>query len=104
MTPFSSVAILEKLALFRIAFCKAPVLSKVSWRRTSAILAAMPARGSRTAGSRVSSDMADQAQGTKPPASPGRRGSGGGIRRPDHPREETRHLRADREGDLGRHG
>src|SRR5947207_15375643 len=35
MTPFSSVAMLEKLALLRIAFCKAPVLSKASWRRTS---------------------------------------------------------------------
>jgi hypothetical protein len=35
MTPFSSVAMLEKLALFRIASCKAPVLSKTSWRRTS---------------------------------------------------------------------
>src|SRR6187402_2497962 len=35
MTPFSSVAMLEKFALLRIAFCNAPVLSKVCWRRTS---------------------------------------------------------------------
>src|SRR5438045_101614 len=35
MTPFSSVAMLEKLALFRIAFCKAPVLSNAAWRWTS---------------------------------------------------------------------
>src|SRR5450830_254900 len=35
MTPFSSVAMLEKLALLRIAFCSAPVLSRASFRRTS---------------------------------------------------------------------
>ena len=38
MTPFASVAMLEKLALLRIAFCKAPVLSKASWRRISVML------------------------------------------------------------------
>src|SRR4051794_836922 len=37
MMPFSSVAMIEKLALVRIAFCKAPVLSSVSWRRNSLI-------------------------------------------------------------------
>ena len=30
MTPFASVAILEKLALLKIAFCKAPALSSAS--------------------------------------------------------------------------
>src|SRR5688572_25159376 len=35
MTPFSSVAMLEKLALLRIAFCSAPVLSSAASRRTS---------------------------------------------------------------------
>src|SRR5882672_7850437 len=30
MTPFSLVAMLEKLALLRIAFCRAPVLSRIS--------------------------------------------------------------------------
>gem|GEM_PF-103228 len=35
ITPFASVAMLEKLALLKIASCKAPVLSSVSWRRTS---------------------------------------------------------------------
>src|ERR1700722_6156568 len=35
MTPFASVAILEKLALLKIAFCKAPVLSSASWRLPS---------------------------------------------------------------------
>src|ERR1039457_6845529 len=38
MTPFSSVAILEKLALLKIAFCKAPVFSRASSRRTSATI------------------------------------------------------------------
>src|SRR5688572_8111249 len=36
MTPLSSVAMLEKLALLRIAFCSAPVLRSASCRRTSA--------------------------------------------------------------------
>src|SRR4030066_893628 len=45
ITPFSSVAMLEKLALLRIAFCSAPVLSKAFWRRTSAARPlALPAR------------------------------------------------------------
>src|SRR4051812_23654754 len=35
MTPFSSVAMLEKLALLKIAFCKAPALRRASSRRTS---------------------------------------------------------------------
>jgi len=38
MTPFSSVAMLEKLALFKIAFCSAPVLSRAASRRTSEML------------------------------------------------------------------
>src|SRR5450631_2909446 len=37
MMPFSSVAIIEKLALLKIAFCRAPVFSRASWRRTSVI-------------------------------------------------------------------
>jgi hypothetical protein len=32
MTPFSSVAMLEKLALLRIAFCKAPAFNRTSLR------------------------------------------------------------------------
>src|SRR5260221_439790 len=47
MTPFSSVAMIEKLALLRIAFCRAPVLSSASCRRTSAITFAVPASPSR---------------------------------------------------------
>src|SRR4030095_12186446 len=43
MTPLSSVAILEKLALLRIAFCKAPVFSKTSLRRTSVMTSTVPA-------------------------------------------------------------
>src|SRR5687768_3263663 len=35
MTPFSSVAMLEKFALLKIASCNAPVFSSASWRRTS---------------------------------------------------------------------
>src|SRR3954447_4150095 len=35
MTPFSSVAMLEKFALLKIAFCKAPAFSRTSSRRTS---------------------------------------------------------------------
>jgi hypothetical protein len=43
MTPFASVAMLEKLALLKIALCRAPVLGKDSWRRTSVMLLAVPA-------------------------------------------------------------
>jgi hypothetical protein len=42
MIPFSSVAIIEKLALVRIAFCKAPVFSNASWRRPSTMPSALP--------------------------------------------------------------
>ena len=42
MTPFSSVAILEKLALLKIAFCKAPVFRRASLRRTSATTSTAP--------------------------------------------------------------
>src|ERR1035437_1263937 len=42
MTPFSSVAILEKLALLKIALCKAPVFSNASSRRTSVMTSTMP--------------------------------------------------------------
>jgi len=41
MTPFSSVAILEKLALLRIAFCSAPVLSNAFLRRTSVMVTSL---------------------------------------------------------------
>src|ERR1700675_79280 len=37
MMPFSSVAMIEKLALLKIAFCRAPVFSRASWRRTSVL-------------------------------------------------------------------
>jgi hypothetical protein len=36
MTPFSSVAMLEKLALFRIAVCNAPVFSSAVSRGAAA--------------------------------------------------------------------
>src|ERR1700722_10479827 len=52
MIPFSSVAMIEKLALFRIAACRAPVLSRVSWRWIS-----MPAALSRAADSSVTVDI-----------------------------------------------
>src|ERR1035437_3691573 len=35
MTPFSSVAMLEKFPLLKIALCSAPVLSRAASRRTS---------------------------------------------------------------------
>src|SRR5438105_10702942 len=44
MTPLSSVAILEKLALLKMAFCKAPAFSRTSLRRTSVTIST--ARGS----------------------------------------------------------
>ncbi len=59
MTPFASVAILEKLALLKIAFCRAPVLSKDSWRPASVMLVAVSATGLRMMESWISLDMAD---------------------------------------------
>jgi hypothetical protein len=38
MTPFASVAILEKLALLKIARCRAPALSSVSSDRLGVVL------------------------------------------------------------------
>src|ERR1041385_1709566 len=52
MTPFASVAILEKLALLKMGLWRAPVLSRASWRRTSVRRSTEPASVSRTAGSR----------------------------------------------------
>src|SRR6185436_13645083 len=57
MTPLSSVAMLEKLALFRIAFCSAPVLSSAASRRTSAMTFPVVASSSRTPDSRAVADM-----------------------------------------------
>jgi hypothetical protein len=42
MTPWASMAMLEKLALLKMASCRAPVFSKVSWRRTSVTPSAVP--------------------------------------------------------------
>jgi hypothetical protein len=58
MTPFSSVAMLEKLALLKIAFCRAPVLSRASLRRTSVTTSGLPAASSRMTESWCSVDMA----------------------------------------------
>ena len=38
MTPFSSVAMLEKLALLKMAFCRAPALSSASSACLRAVL------------------------------------------------------------------
>src|SRR5580704_17422600 len=51
MTPFSSVAMLEKLALLRIAFCRAPVLSRAAARRISVTTSTVPAAPSTRTGS-----------------------------------------------------
>src|ERR1700730_10245036 len=49
MTPLSSVAMLEKLALLKIAFCKAPAFSRTSLRPTSVTLLSLPTAASRVA-------------------------------------------------------
>src|SRR3972149_1687338 len=59
MMPFSSVAIIEKLALLRIALCKAPVLSRASLRCTSMPAAFAPAALAQAV---ESSSVADMAQ------------------------------------------
>src|SRR6267143_1380742 len=58
MTPFSSVAMLEKLALLKIAFCNAPVLSKALLRRISAPTSStLPTSSSGHAGVPASADI-----------------------------------------------
>src|SRR6476619_1642390 len=62
MTPFSSVAMLEKLALLKIAFCSAPVFSRAASRPTSvtpsaAAVSMAPTVSSEMAGSRDCADM-----------------------------------------------
>src|SRR5436190_5573759 len=58
MTPFSSVAMLEKLALLKIAFCNAPVLSKALLRRISAPTSStLPTSSSGDAGAPGSADI-----------------------------------------------
>src|ERR1019366_4584428 len=49
MTPFASVAMLEKLALLKIALCRAPTLSSASLRRTSVTTFPVPGSPSRIA-------------------------------------------------------
>ena len=56
MTPFASVAMLEKLALLKIAFCRAPAFSSSSSARLRAVLSVpmsrypmMPSCASRSA-------------------------------------------------------
>src|ERR1039458_8531320 len=49
MTPFASVAMLEKLALLKIAFCKAPAFSRTSSRRTSVTISTATGSPSRIA-------------------------------------------------------
>src|SRR3972149_4671852 len=58
MMPISSVAIIEKLALLTIAFCKASVLSKASWRCTTMPAAFAPAALAYAVGSSLVADMA----------------------------------------------
>ena len=43
MTPFASVAMLEKFALLKIALCRAPVVSSASARPASVLLSALSA-------------------------------------------------------------
>src|SRR5580704_3068020 len=57
MTPFSSVAMLEKLALLKIAFCKAPAFIRASLRRASVTTFSLPAAAAGMAESRFCADM-----------------------------------------------
>src|ERR1035437_987052 len=47
MTPFASVAMLEKLALLKIALCRAPAFSRTSLRRTSVTISSATESPSR---------------------------------------------------------
>src|SRR5450756_1530122 len=69
MTPFSSVAMLEKLALLKIAFCSAPVLSRAASRRTSVTTSTVPAASSEMAGSWYCADIPQPPSNLTPLAS-----------------------------------
>src|SRR5450631_4461684 len=58
MTPLASVAMLEKLALLKIALCRAPVSSRASWRRIQSTSPALPGSASMGAGSLMTLGMA----------------------------------------------
>src|SRR5712672_1053052 len=58
MTPFASVAMLEKLALLKIALCRAPAVSRASCRRPSVMTSTMPAASSIAPELRPFLDMA----------------------------------------------
>src|ERR1019366_5737835 len=69
MTPFSAVAMLKKLALLKIAFCSAPVLSRAASRRTSVTTSTVPAASSEMAGSWYCADMSHPPSNLTPLAS-----------------------------------
>src|SRR3954464_795967 len=58
ITPFASVAMLEKLALLKIALCRAPAVSRASCRRPSVMTSTMPAASSIAPELRLFLDMA----------------------------------------------
>src|SRR3954471_4653253 len=58
ITPFASVAMLEKLALLKIALCRAPAVSRASCRRPSVITSTIPAASSIAPEPRLFLDMA----------------------------------------------
>src|ERR1017187_164881 len=66
MTPFSSVAMLEKFSLLKIAFCSAPVLSRAASRRTSVTTSTVPAASSEMAGSWYCADMSQPPSNLRP--------------------------------------
>src|ERR1017187_6964333 len=98
MTPFSSVAMLEKLALLKIAFCSAPVLSRAASRRTSVTTSTVPAASSEMAGSWYCADMSQPPSNLTPLAASSLRTAAAatGIQRRDRtlrPRHSSLRLR-----------
>src|ERR1019366_993505 len=65
MTPFASVAMLEKFSLLKIAFWSAPALSSASSRRTLVTTSTVPAASSGMAGSWYCADMYQPPSGCK---------------------------------------
>src|ERR1700685_4516726 len=60
MTPFSSVAMLEKLALLKIALCNAPALSSASSARLRGVASSIPGDDPLTEGSMTAGKTTDR--------------------------------------------
>src|ERR1043165_7665095 len=102
ITPFASVAMLEKFALLKIALWSAPVLSRASRRRTSVRPGAVAAPLSGMAGSRYGMDTVPSLPGPAASAWCVQEGTAGSPGTTGGCRENPRHPPAQSSAGSGR--